>query len=757
MAYTYTPTLGVFYGTDPLQFVNYYVTDKAVPLGVIIWIHAGGWRSSNTGIWGGFSSSVENATHAAYAEAGYTFLAVNYRGTNSDGGSSGNGQYPNSINDVKQFLENIGNPAGAPVSSPAWQNTQDYINNNGGWIIVGNSAGGHIAIMAACNHGVATNYSNYSWPKAVICLASPMNLNYNDGYTYMEPSLGLDYKGIRYYVEQYVTSTADLNAASPHYNFYTLPSGPPGSWFSPLINNSNSKFYFIQNDNDTLVPNHVNLPFIETLRNTLGVSRVFVDKVGLGPPQGDFYVTNQLVYKGAIASTASLPSSGQIPGDTYSILDAPSGFVSYWVYTGANYTSPGGDANSTINGFAFWFNHNYELLSSNTYIRSVTSELFSNVNITPGSETYTPKVDGYIPLPEGTVSSVYSQSLSTSGGTSPYTYSTFLGELPPGLTISSSGTISGTPTRPGYYRWVVQSVDTHGANALKRYLIVVNKAAPISGYSIQSLVVGDGEYAGANTPKKYWRNLNTPFKGVWATPGSAYTHGVMINSPGSHVLALDEPHWVTDKIDKPTGSNLTAILDYWRWVNVTPGIVITPASEIINGVPFSTVLSTALLADFVALDPYLITPFIAPYNSGSSTINSSTVKNTINGLIEWTLKWIKSVTDQGKEVVLVTQNIVEPALSSYVGEYLNAQYKAFTGSRIKQRVIFLNNTLVGTAEGYGTFQSFGDIWPFYLRYQLTDGGTNLHQTLPKFITGVPDVSRPASGFVYPRTTIKYGS
>jgi hypothetical protein len=48
-------------------------------------------------------------------------------------------------------------------------------------------------------------------------------------------------------------------------------------------------------------------------------------------------------------------------------------------------------------------------------------------------------------LPPGTDRVAYSQTITASGGTAPYTY-TVAGSIPPGLTLSSSGILSGTPT-----------------------------------------------------------------------------------------------------------------------------------------------------------------------------------------------------------------------------------------------------------------------------------------------------------------------
>ncbi len=63
-------------------------------------------------------------------------------------------------------------------------------------------------------------------------------------------------------------------------------------------------------------------------------------------------------------------------------------------------------------------------------------------------------------LPGGTVSSSYQATLAASGGTSPYSWSVASGQLPAGVALSSSGTISGTPTASGTYTFTVQAKDS---------------------------------------------------------------------------------------------------------------------------------------------------------------------------------------------------------------------------------------------------------------------------------------------------------
>jgi hypothetical protein len=64
-------------------------------------------------------------------------------------------------------------------------------------------------------------------------------------------------------------------------------------------------------------------------------------------------------------------------------------------------------------------------------------------------------------LPNGTVNAPYSETLQASGGTPPITWSISANtSLPPGLSLSSSGTISGTPPTPGSSCFDSQATDS---------------------------------------------------------------------------------------------------------------------------------------------------------------------------------------------------------------------------------------------------------------------------------------------------------
>jgi hypothetical protein len=70
-----------------------------------------------------------------------------------------------------------------------------------------------------------------------------------------------------------------------------------------------------------------------------------------------------------------------------------------------------------------------------------------------------------------TVAASYSQQLSASGGQSPYTYAVLTGTLPAGLSLSSGGLISGTPTSDATANFTVQATDANGCPGTQSYTV----------------------------------------------------------------------------------------------------------------------------------------------------------------------------------------------------------------------------------------------------------------------------------------------
>src|SRR6202044_3853598 len=75
--------------------------------------------------------------------------------------------------------------------------------------------------------------------------------------------------------------------------------------------------------------------------------------------------------------------------------------------------------------------------------------------------------------PAGRVGVAYTDTLTAAGGTAPYTWSVNAGSLPPGITLSSAGVLSGTPTSAGSYPFTVNVVDQNGGIATTSITLVV--------------------------------------------------------------------------------------------------------------------------------------------------------------------------------------------------------------------------------------------------------------------------------------------
>ena len=79
-------------------------------------------------------------------------------------------------------------------------------------------------------------------------------------------------------------------------------------------------------------------------------------------------------------------------------------------------------------------------------------------------------------LPSGTVAAAYSATLTASGGTSPYTFAVTSGSLPTGLTLSSGGTLSGTPSAYGSFSFTVTATDSASVTGNQSYTLTIAPA-----------------------------------------------------------------------------------------------------------------------------------------------------------------------------------------------------------------------------------------------------------------------------------------
>ena len=118
----------------------------------------------------------------------------------------------------------------------------------------------------------------------------------------------------------------------------------------------------------------------------------------------------------------------------------------------------------------------------------LSSALYNEVR--GGTQQVTPPTITTGSLANGTVGTAYSQTLAA-GGSTPLTW-TLSGSLPPGLSLSSGGVISGTPTSGGTFSFSVQAANSGGTNSKQFSLTVAGTATPpsITSASVISGTVG---------------------------------------------------------------------------------------------------------------------------------------------------------------------------------------------------------------------------------------------------------------------------
>ena len=96
-------------------------------------------------------------------------------------------------------------------------------------------------------------------------------------------------------------------------------------------------------------------------------------------------------------------------------------------------------------------------------------------------------------LPKAPTGLLYSYQLSASGGVQPYGWKLWSGELPPGISFSSSGELSGTPTNRGTYIFEVQVNDSASpaVTSIGRFsLVVTTPRLLITTRSVPSAMIG---------------------------------------------------------------------------------------------------------------------------------------------------------------------------------------------------------------------------------------------------------------------------
>ncbi len=168
-----------------------------------------------------------------------------------------------------------------------------------------------------------------------------------------------------------------------------------------------------------------------------------------------------------VSYTTQFSASGGIPPLTFSALILPPG-----LQLGSNGSFGGIPTTAS----------NYSFNVTATDSKGNTASVNFSIDVTSALVFGTAS-----PLPAGTAGAPYSETISVSGGTEPYVFS-MTGTSPPGLNITKSGNLAGTPTAIGTYTFTVQVTDNLQFTATKMYSVTINAGTPLLQVSPLSLV-----------------------------------------------------------------------------------------------------------------------------------------------------------------------------------------------------------------------------------------------------------------------------
>jgi hypothetical protein len=76
-------------------------------------------------------------------------------------------------------------------------------------------------------------------------------------------------------------------------------------------------------------------------------------------------------------------------------------------------------------------------------------------------------------LPAMEVGEEYAEWLQASGGTAPYSFEKTDGDLPPGIEVTSMGTVNGVPSQAGDFIFFVKVTDSAGASMTQAFDVQV--------------------------------------------------------------------------------------------------------------------------------------------------------------------------------------------------------------------------------------------------------------------------------------------
>ena len=128
------------------------------------------------------------------------------------------------------------------------------------------------------------------------------------------------------------------------------------------------------------------------------------------------------------------------------------------------------------------------------------------------------------PPPAAFVGVAYSFTFGAEGGTAPHTFKVDSGALPPGLSLSDEGAVSGTPTSAGTWPFYIQATDSFGLKSEVLFSITVKPKLIVSTGSLPDATVG--------VPYSYSLATSGGSSNAWKVSSGSLPAGITLSAAG---------------------------------------------------------------------------------------------------------------------------------------------------------------------------------------------------------------------------------
>src|SRR5881296_1954232 len=342
-----------------------------------------------------------------------------------------------------------------------------------------------------------------------------------------------------------------------------LSGGTVGTTYSATLNASGGTSPYSWSVSSGTLPTGLSLSSSGTLSGTPTVAGAFPFTVAVkdaASASASASLSINVVSLPPLQVTSSQLSGGTV-GTTYSATLSASGGTSPYSWSVSSGTLPSGlilSSSGTLSGTptvagAFPFT----VAVKDAATGSASASLSINVVGLPLLQITSSQ------LPGGTVGSAYSATLSASGGTSPYSWSVSSGTLPTGLSLSSTGTISGTPTVAGAFPFTVAVKDAASASASASLSINVVTAAPptvsISSPANGATVSGTTTVSGVASDGLTITSVQVSVDGGAFANASGTTNWSFSLNTNS---LSNGPHTLSAKVNDSTGSATSPLVNF---------------------------------------------------------------------------------------------------------------------------------------------------------------------------------------------------